>query len=844
MSPKDTFGLGVPADQAKTATATGASMAINSNSNDGTNQQPIIQKRKRVTRACDECRKKKVKCDGQQPCIHCTVYSYDCTYDQPTNRKKTGADLHLIESKLRAAEQVLQLLLPGVDVFDASFQFEVLEKKFNDLRTSDGTLNLSTVAEEYLKEAPASVKSDPDLGSPPNSGWKSTLSGTTADSNSRPSKKQRILIPHSNIDGSIESRDGREIKIILPPKNVALELVTKTWASPCVLFRFYHRPSFISDLDDLYETDPENYTNKQNRFLPLAYSVMAVGALFSKRNGVDDKFLEDEGYRYFIAARKLIDITDARDLYAIQTIVMLTLFLQCSAKLTTCYSYIGVALRSALKEGMHRKIENGFNPIELETRKRLFWTIYKMDIYVNTILGLPRSIDPEDIEQDLPLELDDDKITEQGYLEQTQGKLSSAAIANSHTKLILVLNNIAKNLYAINNDLRLTSHEKVSEMELQLREWLSNLPKELIPGFDPPFQYYKANRLLHLSFLHVQIVLYRPFIHYISPKYTAQPHVDALSIQRAKNCISVARTVVKLAQDMIKKNMLSGSYWFSIYTIFFSVACLVYYVHEVPPDEFHPDYDNIRSDAEAGKEILTLLKDSSMAASRIYTILNSLFEKLNRKTQYLQQQRELEKQRHSQEQGGQMYSTVTSQGDIPTSQNLMPGSQIQPNTATYQFSSDNGANQTQVQQQQQQQSQPQQQEQFNNIKLEEGLNDFDHLANFDNFINQPIANNGDNGTANATDVPTNPPENSYMPGMIDQLDMQIFGRFLPPYMLKRPDGSVGPGANGGDLPSGLQTTPLPTNFDDLPMNNSTEFKQELDSSWSTLGTTDFSNFMK
>ena len=33
-------------------------------------------KRRRVTRACDECRRKKIKCDGKQPCTHCTVYSY------------------------------------------------------------------------------------------------------------------------------------------------------------------------------------------------------------------------------------------------------------------------------------------------------------------------------------------------------------------------------------------------------------------------------------------------------------------------------------------------------------------------------------------------------------------------------------------------------------------------------------------------------------------------------------------------------------------------------------------------------------------------------------------------
>ncbi len=48
---------------------------------DGVEQAPKtvptpVQKRRRVTRACDECRRKKIKCDGKQPCTHCTVYSY------------------------------------------------------------------------------------------------------------------------------------------------------------------------------------------------------------------------------------------------------------------------------------------------------------------------------------------------------------------------------------------------------------------------------------------------------------------------------------------------------------------------------------------------------------------------------------------------------------------------------------------------------------------------------------------------------------------------------------------------------------------------------------------------
>ena len=40
------------------------------------NEAQPVEKRKRILHACDECRRKKIKCDGKKPCIHCAVYSY------------------------------------------------------------------------------------------------------------------------------------------------------------------------------------------------------------------------------------------------------------------------------------------------------------------------------------------------------------------------------------------------------------------------------------------------------------------------------------------------------------------------------------------------------------------------------------------------------------------------------------------------------------------------------------------------------------------------------------------------------------------------------------------------
>src|SRR5262245_14865554 len=35
---------------------------------------PASRKRRRITRACDDCRRKKIKCDGKQPCESCADF--------------------------------------------------------------------------------------------------------------------------------------------------------------------------------------------------------------------------------------------------------------------------------------------------------------------------------------------------------------------------------------------------------------------------------------------------------------------------------------------------------------------------------------------------------------------------------------------------------------------------------------------------------------------------------------------------------------------------------------------------------------------------------------------------
>lgn len=765
-------------------------------------------KRKRVTRACDCCRHKKVKCDGKQPCIHCTVYSYNCTYDRPNVRNKKAPpplpldpllnpflNLQLmnrsvlgptVTQNLQLCQGLMQLLFPKLNVnlmedLEQPFDLYKLQRIVGYLQQKNpANINVREISDLYLDGATPTA-------SPINQ-----------------------LDPYVSTTMLNDESLGAEIKIILPPKDVALQLIFTTWTKACVLFRFYHRPSLLEEVDLLYSMDPQFYTNRQQKFLPFMYSILACGSLFSRllyTNSQSDHSLEDDGFRYFLEARKLIDITNVGDIPSIQTIVMMIIYLQCLARLSTCYSYIGIALRSALKEGLHRNLsifqssKRKLDPIEVDTRKRLFYTIYKMDIYINSLLGLSQSISEDEYDQNFPVELDDEFITRDSYLfDKQEGRLSSAGCANHHTKLTIILSHIVKELYPIKIKSKLAErvvsdkmHDKVTELEFELKQWLDNLPPELKPTdpSDPesskkiPERFLLANYYLHLLFLNCQNNLYRPFIHYISNGYQAS-NSDPRSLIRGRNCIKVARMVVKLANKMINQKLLVGTYWFSMYTIFFSIACLIYYYHFANYNNQHRsnqgmnyagvlfdddlNIEMIKEDIEIGRKVLDTLKNMSNASLRIYNILNNLFEQLNRRTADTSMKNNFGNSASIEANDETVQLTLRNFDDINDygrrTDVPMLGEygliDLANETMTNQYSELFERSAQMAEKERNEQAQMQQAPSGN--------------------MNQPA--DGSGGRHYSESGKSDDCENNYVPGVMDLLDTQIFGRILPPYMLE------------------------------------------------------------
>jgi hypothetical protein len=93
----------------------------------------------------------------------------------------------------------------------------------------------------------------------------------------------------------------------------------------------------------------------------------------------------DNRYKYYAIAKKLLKPLDDPDLYTVQTLILMVIYLMCSYKMSLCYTHLGAALRAAQRLGLHRKLDYKFTPIELEERKRTFWAAYNIERYTSNI---------------------------------------------------------------------------------------------------------------------------------------------------------------------------------------------------------------------------------------------------------------------------------------------------------------------------------------------------------------------------------------------------------------------------------------------------------------------------
>ncbi|KAJ5647652.1 hypothetical protein N7490_004024 [Penicillium lividum] len=335
------------------------------------------RKLQRVSMACDFCNRRSIKCSQSEDplgrCRNCVDFDVPCTFDRPAKRRG-------VKAGSRASGRDPQYVR-------ASFT--------HTIPTTAETVSGGRTPRSSNSRSPYPTSISGDPGAAFNHGW-SAAEGDDDDG-----------VPHNSWKAFAISCD-RQIRNLV---QVYLEIVYP-------IFPLFHMPSFI-----------EQVNNKKHLSNPgLFASTMAVcslvagrardGALYSNRWDRDE-LIDPPSEIFFIAARDSIprDLIAAKGIHYMRACAILAIASIQNSQIKNMQKYSGLYHALASMDGLYdeKLWPNDLSPIEMEERRRLFWSIYTFDIYSTIIWGgVIRYREAHSLVR-YPSEIDDEFITDRGY---------------------------------------------------------------------------------------------------------------------------------------------------------------------------------------------------------------------------------------------------------------------------------------------------------------------------------------------------------------------------------------------------------------------------------------------
>ncbi|KAJ7253504.1 fungal-specific transcription factor domain-containing protein [Mycena rebaudengoi] len=544
-------------------------MSSNEDEYDGGAQS---SKKRRIQRACDICRRKKIRCDGAQMpgnrCTNCVAYGFDCSYVEAA--KKRGPPKGYVESVENRVEQIERLLQTILS--EAELERHLAESSMSPVPADDEEDERAQFSlEENLQRLTLSGESTAEprfFGRSSGAMLFHQVIKTKADVEP-PQQSQR----HTEFWASKPSPDMPTAPAYnFPPPDLAPVLVDLYFAHTNLHLPLLHRPTFERAL-----AGGLHHTN--DAFAATFLLVCALGARWSTdaRVVLPGEEHQSAGWRWF-AQVPMRDLLVPLALYDLQVYALSALFLQGTSAPISAWTLVGVAIRCAQDVGAHRRKSPAAPPPapatgpaaptdenlpEDELWKRGFWVLVFLDRMHSLQYGRPCAIQDEDFDLDLPIDCDDeywpgetrrlraferrrgradDRVDgghdgrghEEGGYEPDQDMYESFAHPRgvpsrvsafiAHLRLWQVLSFALRSLYTINKSkffLGLSNNSKanngeweqriVRELDDALEKWAKELPDHL--RWDPTREddaFFEQSVVLHCAYYLLQIMIHRP----------------------------------------------------------------------------------------------------------------------------------------------------------------------------------------------------------------------------------------------------------------------------------------------------------------------------------------------
>ncbi|KAH7121477.1 fungal-specific transcription factor domain-containing protein [Dactylonectria macrodidyma] len=501
-------------------------------------------KRKRVALACDNCRERKVRCNGTKPlCGPCGKRGEDpanCKYTVIANSAKRVSEQEYIAS---LQSQVLQLQQTVSDLKEHEQTLTIEHQSFPPPLDTSGQPNgpspISAMgATNSIQAEPVMSRGNEFYGQSsvlsllrevPRSDRQPDGPSTPASSNSRP-----------GINSMLQSQYA------LPPREVADELLRCYFSHMHILYPLIHSVGFRSRYESLWTgtgyqdlpTDDGLDIGLGGARCPRPVFFCALNAVFALGCEFSD-FAPDEkeaACAVFYGRMKdllHIELLDNGSIAHVQALLLAVHYLLCTQYPTRCYNIMGLACRMAVGLGLHsNKFSERSSFTETELRRRVWYGCLQMEMQVyishfDMTLGRPPSMR---IVNDVPLPspIDDAHLPLHGDQMQQQEQPSTVYLFTvENIKLAKILAVILDQIYhPVSTEISFrnqptspSNHQDlnaVMQLDALLEDFKNSLPDvlrwdriiETSPEISAVLK--RQSYILQARYLHLKILLFRP----------------------------------------------------------------------------------------------------------------------------------------------------------------------------------------------------------------------------------------------------------------------------------------------------------------------------------------------
>lgn len=115
---------------------------------------------------------------------------------------------------------------------------------------------------------------------------------------------------------------------------------------------------------------------------------------------------------YSLAEQQLAKESGPIRLTSVQARLTQCYYLLTQSRINHCWRTFGTVSQLALAMGLNRSTSAPLDNMETEGRRRTFWCAYTLDVHLSVVLGRPQLFHDEDIDTELPVDIEDDSLVE------------------------------------------------------------------------------------------------------------------------------------------------------------------------------------------------------------------------------------------------------------------------------------------------------------------------------------------------------------------------------------------------------------------------------------------------